>query len=308
MEDKPVAGKRRILITGAHGLVGKALVLEALRKGFDIVALVRRSKGPRLDGVEYVTCDLAEPCAGWLAALPPRIDAVVHLAQSPHYREFPEHAGHVFAVNTAATAILLTYAEKAGARTFILTSTGGVYGSPDSPARAAVEEPLQYRSDMGFYAATKLASEAIADAYRDRFTVVNLRGFFIYGPGQQAQMLVPRLVENVRTGRAIAIQGTAGMRFNPLFVEDCGRAIIAALDVSTSMAINLAGPEVTDLVSFCNCIGRFVGRTPVFEFQEGAAPDWTADISRMRHRLLSPQTGVSAGLEAILHPALHAAG
>ncbi len=291
---------RNILVTGASGLVGGRLIRDAVDIGFNVTALVRDPVQQQADGVEWVAADLADPTAAWLKRLPPATDAVVHLAQSPHFREFPDQAGHVLAVNTVATAHLLHYARSAGARTFVLTSTGGVYGSPPMADGPLIEEPLRYRSDIGFYAATKLAAEAIADAYRQLFTIVNLRGFFIYGPGQKPHMLVPRLIDRVLSSQPITVQGPRGMRFNPLFVEDCSRAIIAALDVSSSMAVNVAGPEATDLVGFCDRIGQLVGIPPVYQRQEGTPPDWTADIARMRETFGPPRVGITAGIAAVL--------
>ena len=114
----------RVLVTGANGFVGRRL-LETHSGGHELVALAR-TRGPELPGVEWIEHDLVEPLAD--ARLPDRIDAVIHLAQSRRYREFPEGARDVFEVNTRSTFELLEYARRAGARSFVFASTGGVYG------------------------------------------------------------------------------------------------------------------------------------------------------------------------------------
>src|SRR5207248_610348 len=78
------------------------------------------------------------------------------------------------------------------------------------------------------YVATKLAAEVLADAHRALFTVIVLRPFFIYGRAQDRCMLLPRLVDSIRCGRAITLAGRDGMRFNPVHVEDAARAVVAA--------------------------------------------------------------------------------
>lgn len=295
-----MANRLKLLVTGAGGLVGSRFILDARDAGHAIFAVGRTPSGRCPDGIDWIVADLATPAECWLKRLPPAIDAVVHLAQSPRFREFPDQAGHVLAVNTLATARLLEYARGAGAGVFLLTSTGGVYGSCPENDRPLSEEPLRYRSDIGFYAATKLAAEVVADAYRGLFTVLNLRGFFIYGPGQKRDMLVPRLIDRVLSGLPITVQGSRGMRFNPLFVDDCSRAMLKALDVSASAVINVAGPEATDVVGFCDCIGRLVGKPPQYVYQDGAPPDWTADIRRMCEILVPPRVGIAAGLASML--------
>ena len=107
----------------------------------------------------------------------------MHLAQSAHYREFPEGAPDVFAVNVALDrSASLEYARRAGARSVVLASTGGVYGYRRHPIRelrrrAATDDvllPLQ------------AAAELLAEAYAELFSVVVFRFFFVYGAGQRA--------------------------------------------------------------------------------------------------------------------------
>src|SRR5712691_5873081 len=74
-----------VLVTGAGGFIGRHLV-RALGERYRVVALVRnRADAP--ENAEAIVFDLSQPLGD---ALPPRIDAVVHLAQSRRYREFPE--------------------------------------------------------------------------------------------------------------------------------------------------------------------------------------------------------------------------
>ena len=92
---------QRILVTGADGLLGRH-VLETWRGSRDIHALVRRAPDRPIEGVSYIAMDLAGPLD--FARLPARVDAVIHLAQSPHMRDFPDAASDIYAVNTASTA------------------------------------------------------------------------------------------------------------------------------------------------------------------------------------------------------------
>ena len=61
--------------------------------------------------------------------LPDKLEAVIYLAQSENYRNFPEKALDIFEINTARLLKTLDYAREAGAKKFIYASSGGVYGS-----------------------------------------------------------------------------------------------------------------------------------------------------------------------------------
>ena len=154
----------RVLVTGGTGFLGKALLPQL--QGHDIFAL-RRSPSGEENGISWIQADLGEPVN--TAALPGKIDAVIHLAQSPEYRNLPDGAPHVFRVNTAATAELLEYVRHAGAEQFLYASTGSIY----EPFKGSMleTEPV---APKNFYPASKLAGERDEQASTDK--PIALRG------------------------------------------------------------------------------------------------------------------------------------
>src|SRR5262249_48165624 len=133
---------------------------------------------------------------------PANIDAVIHLAQSRQYREFPDGAGNMFGVNLEATARLLEYARRAASRHFILASTGTVYEPFDRPLNE--NPPLRPNS---YYGATKAAAELLVGAYERFFPGVALRIFSPYGSGQRDRM-IPNLVARMQRNEAVRLDGT----------------------------------------------------------------------------------------------------
>src|SRR5437870_2140671 len=105
----------RILITGATGFIGRHLV-ERLRAQHELYCIARAIPPAVSDRVFWVKDDLAVGLNE--GQLPSRLDAVVHLAQSSRYRDFPEGARDVFAINVRSTFDLLEYARRSGARSF----------------------------------------------------------------------------------------------------------------------------------------------------------------------------------------------
>lgn len=109
--------QKRIVITGSTGLVGRHFI-EHYAHDYEIHALVQKKPDTEQKNVRYYECDLA---AGLDVTLLPRtVDAVIHLAQSEKFRDFPASALSVFNVSVAATATLLDYAHKAQASHFVL--------------------------------------------------------------------------------------------------------------------------------------------------------------------------------------------
>lgn len=283
----------RILVTGATGFLGSRLVAH-LARAHEVWALARRDPPREVPGVHWLRQDLAEDV--WGVALPAQIDAVVHLAQSPNFRNFPESAREVFAVAAGAAMRLLDWSVRAGAKHFILASTGGLYGSSDTPLRET--DPLpETRHHLGFYFAAKRASELVATQYAGEVNSVILRCFFVYGSGQAPQMLMPRLVANIRNRQPVYLQGEEGIRINPIHVDDAVRAIERCLDLGESRLFNIAGPQMASLRDIALAIGRRVGREPVFTVDTTVRPNHlVADIRRMISALGAPKIGIEAGI------------
>ena len=53
-----------VLIAGATGYIGKAVVAESVRQGYDVIAVTRSlKKDPLFDGAEVVVADVADPAS-----------------------------------------------------------------------------------------------------------------------------------------------------------------------------------------------------------------------------------------------------
>lgn len=287
---------KRCVITGASGLIGSNLI-GRLRRAWEVHAISRHPPaGNPADNVIWHKMDLAKELDR--QALPERADALIYLAQSEHFRDFPERALDIFGVNTMGLVRALDYARGAGVRTFVYGSSGGVYGYGETSMNEKLVIPAE--GGLGFYLGTKLCSEIVALNYSALMSVVILRFFFVYGPGQRRTMLIPRLIDTIREGRQVALQGTDGVRLNPTYVLDAAAAIERALELEGTYKINVAGPEVLTLREMCEIIGGAVGRPPVYSIQPGAPRHIVGDISKMRELLVSPRIRFGDGLRLLL--------
>ncbi|NIK58496.1 SDR family oxidoreductase [Kribbella shirazensis] len=105
----------RILVTGATGMLGRAVVSDLLADGHTVAAMSRRVR--RWPGAEPVLADLAEGTG--LDEAVRGAQAVVHLASAPYQR------GYTDDVEIVGTQRLLTAAAGAGVEHFVYTSIVG---------------------------------------------------------------------------------------------------------------------------------------------------------------------------------------
>jgi nucleoside-diphosphate-sugar epimerase len=112
-----------VLLTGASGFVGQALVRRLVGQGHRVTALVRDAASvPPSSGVL-----VHELGSGAELILPHGIDAVAHLAQSRAFRAFPGDAEEMYRVNVTGAHQLLNAAARARVSRFCLVSSGTVY-------------------------------------------------------------------------------------------------------------------------------------------------------------------------------------
>jgi UDP-glucose 4-epimerase len=280
----------RILLTGGTGFVGGHL-LPHVAERHEVFALTRSTPAQGGEGVTWVEQDLAQP----LESLPEQIDAVIHLAQSKRYREFPEGAPDMFEVNVDSTFRLLEYARAAGARSFVLASTGGVYGGGAEPF--AEDGPKRI---TGFYPGSKWSAEALVAGYESAFATVILRFFFVYGPGQTG-MLVPNLIEKVQSGDELTVQGDEGLRINPIHVRDAVEVFEPALDLGRSDVFNVAGDEVVSIRGLIGVIEEALGVEAVIRQADGSPEDLIGANDKMKDVLgVTPRISLAEGVRSML--------
>jgi UDP-glucose 4-epimerase len=283
----------RVVVTGANGFIGRHLVAD-LGERHEVVALTRGAPPVDLAGAaEWLQQDLVEPLDP--AHLPQRIDAVIHLAQSRRYKDFPGGARDIYAVNVDSTFRLLEWAHTAGAQAFVLASTGGVYAYASRPVRE--DDPLRLAN---LYFRSKYAAEVLLEAYAELLRPVILRPFFVYGQGQR-DMFIPRLAERIVAGEEIVVEGNPGIRINPMHVEDAVRVFEPALTGTVSSPINIAGPEVASITELVAALGEATGVQPVVRHRAADVDgDLIASTERMRSELgVAPRIGLAEGLRDV---------
>jgi UDP-glucose 4-epimerase len=167
----------RVLVTGATGFVGRALVTALARRNISVRATVRRPPEPALDpAVEVVAVpDLADDI-DWGPSLT-GVDAVVHLAGIAHVgSDIPDETYD--RVNHVATAHLAVAAQRANVAHFIYASSVRAQSGP-AAGRALTEADAPQPTDA--YGRSKRDAEFAIRVAGVPYTI--LRPVVVYGPG-----------------------------------------------------------------------------------------------------------------------------
>jgi uncharacterized protein YbjT (DUF2867 family) len=225
-----------ILLTGATGLVGSALLTRLTAQGTPVRALVRdpRRLGAQRVRVQIALGDLGDP-RSFRHALR-GVDTVIHLAAST--RDQP--GASIEELNTIATWRLATAARRAGVRRFVFFSAMGA----------------NLHRNPRFFRAKALAEQAVEESGLDH---IIFAPSIIYAPSDHWLTLLERAAKLLPV---MPISGTGRARFQPIWAEDVADCVLAALDRPDggSARYDLAGPDTLSHEEIIRLAIRSFGR------------------------------------------------
>lgn len=253
----------RVAVTGATGLVGRAVVAALVARRYEVVVLARDPRQAR-DSVpgaaDYVTYRQDQDFGGdWTAQLA-GVDHVVNLAGEPLFRPLTgrRYLRKVTQQRIAGTERLVAAMRAAPARprTVINASSVGVYGF-GPPCDEEVDEdtaPLPGRHAEG-----SAAWEAAAAAAGPQARVVLLRmGYVLSADGGG----LPWQLQEARKGKASYF--APGTQWLPwIHLDDVVEFVMCSLvEEHWHGAYNLVAPRAVRSREFAHTLTRVVGSSP----------------------------------------------
>ncbi|HEX8247817.1 MAG TPA: SDR family NAD(P)-dependent oxidoreductase [Pyrinomonadaceae bacterium] len=211
----------KVLVTGATGFLGRAIVEELLQNEFEVYTT---GKSPEANLPNYFQADLTDSESLSELEKIGEIDTFIHSAGLAH--QFVETSGKDFRkVNVEGTRNVANLASKLKAERFILISSVAVYGAAlVSPRRAEFEEDLQCQPS-GFYAESKLEAEknAVEICSNNSIDLTILRPSTIIGENDRGN--VARLIEAVDRRRFLWVGKGKNLK-SLVYKRDVARACL----------------------------------------------------------------------------------
>jgi UDP-glucose 4-epimerase len=249
-----------VLVTGATGAVGPAVVARMLAEGMRVRTLTRHAPAPGVlpPTVEAQAGDIADASARARALH--GVDRVLHLAGLLHITNPDGQAAADYdGPNAAAAGALGRESLAAGVSRFVLFSTIAVYG--DTSGAIVTEDTRPAPATP--YARSKLGAErAVLDLRRDGAPIgVVLRLAAVYGPRVKGNYR--SLVRYLASGRPMPVLPGANRR-TLVFDEDVARAAALASShpAAAGRVYNVTDGAIHTLEQITSAICAALGRRP----------------------------------------------
>jgi nucleoside-diphosphate-sugar epimerase len=283
-------------VTGATGFVGRHAVAALAKRGFEVHAVAHSAQrtDPRAvwHDADLLKAGVAEAV---LRAVQP--SHLVHFAWFAKPGEFWSSVENERWLD-ASTQLVRAFAGAGGVRAIV----AGTCAEYDWASGVCIEgeTPLVPATLYGRCKdALRQRAEEIADA--SGIEVAWGRIFFLYGPHEHPQRLVPSVTRSLLRGEEAAC--TEGEQIRDfMHVEDVGDAFAALVDSDARGAVNIASGSRTRLRDLVELIGRIVGRPDLLRFGAIPAPPddppvLVADVTRLREEVgWAPRLSLEQGV------------
>jgi UDP-glucose 4-epimerase len=279
----PERGTVKILVTGAAGFIGSNLVDRLLADGHAVTGFDNFSTGLEefLEGAlrspsfDLKSGDLLDGDA--LESAMRGADFVFHMAANADVRFGTEHPRKDLEQNTIGTANVLEAMRTCGVRRIAFPSTGSVYGEP---AIFPTPEDAPFPVQTSLYAASKLAAEALIQAYCEGFGMQGhiFRFVSILGERYTHGHILDFYKQLSEHPEHLDVLGDGRQRKSYLYVLDCVDAMLLAIERGGAQVniYNLGTDEYCTVTDSIGWITERLGCAPQLHFA-GGSRGWVGD-------------------------------
>lgn len=233
----------QVLVTGAAGFIGSALIERLLARGDSVIGIdncnayydpaLKAARVARLEklggALAFHKLDFADMAALEAALADQQIDRIVHLGAQAGVRYSLENPAAYIQSNLVGHANMLEIARRRSVAHMVYASSSSVYGGNDK-----VPFSVDDRADhpVSLYAATKRADEMLSESYAHlyRIPLTGLRFFTVYGEWGRPDMAYWIFTRKILAGEPIPVFHKGEMWRDFTYIDDIIAGVLAVLD------------------------------------------------------------------------------
>ena len=308
----------RILITGAAGFIGMHLCKSLLDDGYEVLGIDNlndyydpKLKQDRLNELApyknftFQKIDISdrEPLTRAFINFKPQM--VFNLAAQTGVRYSIENPYVYMNANIVGFLNIIELCRHNDVKGLIYASSSSVYGGNTKIPFSVID---RVDNPISLYAATKIASELIANTYSHLYGLhtTGLRYFTVYGPWGRPDMALFIFTKKIMAGESISVFNDGNMKRDFTYIDDIISGSRLAIDKNYKCEVfNLGNHKSEHLMDFIRLIEEKLGKKAEIDFlpmQPGDVPESFADIDKSVEMLgYKPTTNVDSGVGQFLN-------
>ena len=321
----------KILVTGAAGFIGSALIIRLLERGDEVVGIDNLNdyydvnlKLARLERLrdykrfKFIKLEISDRTAVEELFVREKFQRVMHLAAQAGVRYSITNPHAYIDSNIIGFMNILEGCRYNAVEHLAYASSSSVYG-------ANTNMPFSIHNNVdhpvSLYAASKKANELMAHTYSHLYKLptTGLRFFTVYGPWGRPDMSLFMFTRNILEGKPIDVFNYGNHRRDFTYIDDIVEGVIRVIDKTaqanaswasenpdpgTSLApyrvYNIGNNNPVNLLAFIETLEKCLGKEAkknLLPLQPGDVPDTYADVSDLVNDLgYKPGTLLETGI------------
>lgn len=292
--------KERVLVTGGTGFIGRNVVDELIRRGYEVHSLVYPPFAPEKDGLVQYEMNLLDKEALEEFFKNHSFENLIHLAW------YVGKGCQTSDVNldwlSASFNILKSFQKSKGAKILMAGSVSEYdysYGYMDEKKTPLNNEFLYGKSKAALYSIAK------EFCLRNDINFKWARIFNVYGPNERKERLMPSVITSMLKGEDVKVS-TCEKFQDYLHVEDMAKGIVSLFESNVSDAVNICSGKPVQLRAIVEKIAELTdfkgkilwGAVPTY-FEE---PLVVGNNNRLKNEVLfTPQYSLEDGLKQTIN-------
>lgn len=275
--------KMRLLITGASGFLGKAVLRIAAAQGVTVLG-VGRQQLPDFQGL-YQAVDLENSDARQKLLRDFYPTHVLHLAWFVEHGDFWESSANIDSMQMS-----LRFFEEFAKTKYVRFVGVGTCAEYDWNQPGPFSETAKLKPDS-LYGLTKKALFEILShrASRQNVSFAWARIFYPFGPGESSKKLIPLLIKHAQSGETLRL-GPGTQKKDFIYVEDAAGALLALVQSDVDGAVNIGTGRGTSIREISAVVDELCGVSGLWQWgAQGvgrAEPEFlVAETQRLREQV-----------------------
>ncbi len=289
--------KKRVLITGASGLIGKELEIPLLEAGFDIYALTRNVPSST-NQVKWVKGDLFNPESLHTIMREIAPEYLLNLAWETTGDYLSSETNYKFL--NAGVILLQEFARNGGKRA-IYVGTCFEYKFKDTH----LSENDELDEKKNTYSFCKNALNQLASYYCQTHNISYGYGriFYVYGRNEDKSRLTGMLVDKLSKNQRVIIK-SGSLYKDYMYTKDIARALVKFLDGKVTGNVNICSGNAISIKELSMKIASLMNKEQLLDFEDECSsqpPIIVGDNTRMINEVgYTPRYSLSEALCYIL--------
>ena len=292
--------KPKVLVTGASGFLGTNLLAELVKLKYETLAISRSKKkvSPK-ETVTWLQADLSQPLTYKKKVKEFNPDVVVHLA----WQDIPDFSFETSNNNLSQSLEFLSFISSLPSCKKILVS-GSCWELSQTQGKPSSGHQVKRVKDF-IWAKNSLLSWLEKECLEKGIKLSWFRIFYVYGPRQREESLIPSILKSLKLGRFPVIKSPYASN-DYIFVKDVVSAFLLAISKDAVSGIyNLGSGKFSSVIEICRLSELLVLGSDKFTKNlkenlklEKKTPNYLADITKTTHTFgWEPKVSLEKGIE-----------